>query len=580
MFERIHRFLSPPLFDDEEKTRIARLLQVVLLAMIVGTFLIGLALPIISPNRLHRLGLNIAVIGFGLAHLVLLRRGHVRWAANGFAVFLWAIVTYASATTGGINSTVFAGFVLVIIFAGLLIGPRASLIYAALVPITGLGLMLGERLGWIVNSLSPDSASIGTLLVFTLYAFVTSVLLSLAYNNIRQALDRARAGEQVLAERNHELQSEVLERQRVEEALRTSERQLRLALEAARMRVWHWDLRTNQVSTLSHYIPNTQFDWVRFEEYIARVHPDDQQHVQQAVQKAQETGEYYFAEYRMQVAEDNFIWLESVGEVQRDENGQLLWMQGISRDISERKQNEQQQLELRMQKERLEFLTEFMGNMSHDLRTPLTILQTSIYLLERLTEPEKQHQRLQIMKEQVELIDRYIQDILTISRLDYQPELRLEPLDINRLVRETEQLLRPAAERKNISVELELAEALPPALADHGQMNHAMLNLIENAMNYTPESGSVCIRTCLDGQMITCQITDTGIGIPESEIPRIFDRFYRGDKARLAHKNGTGLGLAIVQKIITMHQGKIEVRSQQGEGSTFQVALPTANLTR
>jgi two-component system phosphate regulon sensor histidine kinase PhoR len=136
--------------------------------------------------------------------------------------------------------------------------------------------------------------------------------------------------------------------------------------------------------------------------------------------------------------------------------------------------------------------------------------------------------------------------------------------------------LRPSTERKSVSLELELESADTPVLGDDDELDRVLVNLVENAVNYTPSGGTVTVRSFIAERQLVIEVTDTGIGIEASEIPNIFNRFYRSETARSTHNAGTGLGLAIVQKIVSMHNGSVEVESIVGKGSTFLICLPLA----
>jgi PAS domain S-box-containing protein len=252
-------------------------------------------------------------------------------------------------------------------------------------------------------------------------------------------------------------------------------------------------------------------------------------------------------------------------------NGMII---GIGQDISERIHAEQQRLELTVEKERVALLKEFIGNMSHDLKTPLTVIKTSLYLLERVTDPERQQSKMETIKQQVLLLEKLIEDVLTMSQLDHTPELLMASVDLNKLLLDVEHKLRPATEEKRLSTRMELDASLPLVLASESDLYRVMVNLVENAIKYTPESGSVAIRTRVDQTMVVTEVIDTGIGIGSEDLLRIFDRFFRANQARSVDIPGTGLGLAIVKRIVDMHNGSIEVDSTPGKGSVFRVLLP------
>jgi signal transduction histidine kinase len=228
-------------------------------------------------------------------------------------------------------------------------------------------------------------------------------------------------------------------------------------------------------------------------------------------------------------------------------------------------------------KERAENLRDFLSTISHDLKTPLTLINTSLYLLERVGDPVRQKEKIEAIQAQVFLLEKYINDILTISRLDHTPSFDRQPVDLNRLVRNIEQRLRPSVERKNLTTSLDLRQEATAVFGDEQELDRVLVNLIENAVNYTPHNGTVTIRTLRERDCVVAEITDTGIGIPENELPHIFERFYRATQARSVEPRGTGLGLAIVKRILELQGGSIEVQSIEGQGSTFRVLLPIAS---
>ena len=577
-FEDLRRQFAPPVFEDEEQTRLAALLQVVLVAMIGGLVLLSLLLPIVIPNRTSGSTINAVLLVVAVGNLLLTRRGYARQAAILFAFSLWVLLTLAAFTMSGVESNAYAGYLIVIIFVGLLIGRKAAYIFAGMSFIFGW-LMLQADYAHVLPPPAYTESSTATFVIYSVYFLVAAALLHVASTSIQYGLARARRGESDLAQRNRELQEEINERKRIEKALRASDTQLRLALEAARMRAWYWDIQADQMRIADNEIPDLAMPAsaiiTNFETWLTGLHPDDMARTREVINRAVEEDAPYITEFRKRLPDGDYTWIESIGKVWRDEAGKALSMVGVSHNISDRKEGEQHRLELAVQKERLAFLTEFMSNMSHDLRTPLTVLKTSMYLVERLDDPEKIQQRLKIMQSQVELVERYIEDILTISRLDYSPELSLESADFNRLVEEAEVRMRSTAEKKALTLSLDLDSTIPRIQVDVRQIDHILMNLIENACNYTPEQGQVMIRTHAEDSQFVLDVQDTGIGIPEADVPLIFDRFYRGGNARMTHKAGTGLGLAIVKKIVEMHQGTIELDSVVGEGTTFTVRTPT-----
>ncbi len=251
----------------------------------------------------------------------------------------------------------------------------------------------------------------------------------------------------------------------------------------------------------------------------------------------------------------------------------------LTTDLTEKHISQQRKRELLAAHEKNVFLTDFFGTVSHDLKTPLTTMNTSLYLLERAETAQQRNERITRIREQIALMDQYIQDMLTISRLEHLPTFNLEILHINPLVEEIADSLRPRLERKQILYKFNAQPDLPPIRGDHDQLRRMFTNLIENAINYTPGGGQVSVRTHANNGHVVLEIIDNGIGIEQDAVPHIFDRFYRTANAKETDRSGTGLGLAIVQKIAQMHTATIEVQSRLGEGTTFSIQFPNESLS-
>jgi two-component system phosphate regulon sensor histidine kinase PhoR len=170
-----------------------------------------------------------------------------------------------------------------------------------------------------------------------------------------------------------------------------------------------------------------------------------------------------------------------------------------------------------------------------------------------------------------------VQDLLDLSKIEQQNfTLSVETFDAAKMLGEIETLLQHKASEKDIRFELNIPKDPLYVQGDVYRLKQVFLNLANNALTYTPEHGTVTISAKLAEEDIQIEVADTGIGIEKEEIPRIFERFYRVDKDRSRNSGGTGLGLAIVKHLIEAHEGKIEVKSEQGQGTIFIVALKRA----
>jgi signal transduction histidine kinase len=248
-------------------------------------------------------------------------------------------------------------------------------------------------------------------------------------------------------------------------------------------------------------------------------------------------------------------------------------------DLTEKYLAEQRERELALAQERNLFLTEFFSILSHDLKTPLTTITTSLYLLERVQTPQQRAEKTKQIDEQIQLMDTYIQDMLMISRLEHLPLVKFEMLDLNALVDEVVELMLLRIEGRHLYAQIDLQPDLPPIRGEIEQLRRMLINLIENAINYSSQSGQIMVKTYTVAGRVTLEVTDSGIGIEPDALPHIFDRFFRTDSAKQFVHSGTGLGLAIVKKIADMHEANIEVSGKAGEGTTFHIYFSRTNTT-
>jgi two-component system phosphate regulon sensor histidine kinase PhoR len=222
---------------------------------------------------------------------------------------------------------------------------------------------------------------------------------------------------------------------------------------------------------------------------------------------------------------------------------------------------------------------DFVANVSHELKTPLAAIQGFVETMIDDTEmPEPTQRRfLERIAVQSERLGTLVRDLLTLSRLDAAAGLSLasEPCDLSAVVRDVVADLLPLAERKPVRVVVELPPLPVPVAAERESLRQIASNLLDNAIKYTPPEGSVTVRLQRAAQA-ELEVRDTGIGLSPADQERVFERFYRVDKARSRELGGTGLGLSIVKNTVKGLGGTLGVRSELGRGSTFWVRLPMA----
>ncbi len=256
-------------------------------------------------------------------------------------------------------------------------------------------------------------------------------------------------------------------------------------------------------------------------------------------------------------------------------DGDLVGIGGTAIDISERVQAEKQALDLMLKARTVEMLKGFLTGVSHDLRTPLSVMNTSLYLLRRkLGDEENRH--LDALETQTAHMQRVVEDMLDMSKLDDEiAELTPIRLDLNGLIRDLLVTLQNNANIKNQHLIFKPMDGNPFIMADQFMLGKVITNVVKNAIQYTPDGGDIHIETC-QTQEATVQIItkDSGIGIDADTLPHIFERFYKANDARPSGQGGTGLGLSIAHRIVEMHGGTIEAQSIPNEGSTFIITLP------
>lgn len=220
----------------------------------------------------------------------------------------------------------------------------------------------------------------------------------------------------------------------------------------------------------------------------------------------------------------------------------------------------------------------FVSNVSHELRTPIATIKLLAHLMEK--QPDRWKEYLDPLKREAEHQAKLVHDILEMSRVDAgRLEIHPEPTNLNELVRTAAQKYRNQTKERRLTLDCYLAETEPVVMVDSQWIMQVLANLLSNAVRYTLDGGSVKVTTgceTTDGRAwATVTVADTGIGIPENEMPYIFDRFFRGERPQTMQVSGTGLGLAILKEIMELHGGRVTVESEVDEGTSFTVWLPS-----
>ncbi len=303
------------------------------------------------------------------------------------------------------------------------------------------------------------------------------------------------------------------------------------------------------------------------------IHPDDKLRVLRNLSQKSVLGREYREDFRMIRADGHIIYVMATVHTQADAQGRPFKSVGVIQDISDRKEAEQkvqqQNDELRSLNKQLD---QFVYSVSHDLRAPLTSARGLAEILKTETSEEERQMYLQLMEQSLERLDGFIQDIVQLSR-NSRLDIAKEPIDFHELLAEVVAAHKFSEETEGVEIRLHVEQPVS-FFSDRMRLLAVISNLFSNAIRYAnhyqPQPYvQVTVHTSLAG--VTCIIADNGQGIEENHLAHIFEMFYRANK----HKSGSGLGLYIVKETVEKLQGRIEVASTYGEGSTFTVSLPS-----
>jgi two-component system phosphate regulon sensor histidine kinase PhoR len=225
---------------------------------------------------------------------------------------------------------------------------------------------------------------------------------------------------------------------------------------------------------------------------------------------------------------------------------------------------------------------EFIDNLSHELRTPLTTVSLLAETLQRESDqasdviPARMRERIGKIQEETGHIVQMVNELLDLSRIESGGAVvHLDDVDLGALAATSSERLRLFAERQGVELVLDVPDDLPPVRGDDARLGQVFLNLVHNAVKFSPDGGRVTVGVADAGDELVASVSDEGVGIPRTAISRIFERFYKVDRARV-RGGGTGLGLSIARHVVEQHGGRIWVESEEGRGSTFSFALPVA----
>jgi PAS domain S-box-containing protein len=327
-----------------------------------------------------------------------------------------------------------------------------------------------------------------------------------------------------------------------------------------------------QIETITSYSPA---EWTSNPQLLGEVlHPDDKETVLAEMKRVAASGGSRQLEYRMVRRDGSIVWVQDSGVIVAE--GERRHSRGFIIDITARRAAE---LELERQNHQLRQLDrlkdEFVALVSHELRTPLTSIRGYLELINEDTNlTDEQTRFLETIDRNAQRLQRVVGDLLFVAQVEAgKLSLELSAVDLNAIAEEAVHAAQPSAAAKAIALTIEIGE-LPVVQGDRARLAQVLDNFVSNAIKFTPSGGAVSVTTRLLPGEVEVVISDTGMGIPTDELPLLFQRFFRAERATSGAIPGTGLGLAIAKAIVTGHGGRIRVESEDGAGATFRVILP------
>jgi PAS domain S-box-containing protein len=358
---------------------------------------------------------------------------------------------------------------------------------------------------------------------------------------------------------------------RLMDALKNSEERFRIAAECASDIVYDWDMLGDHVTFFGalfrktwgaeEALPKTRRD------YSKMVHPDDRARVREALKNHLKTGAPFSEEYRIIDGRGASLTVADRATAIRNEKGIPTRMVGAVSDITERKKAEKMK-------------SDFVSFVSHQLRTPLSGIKWMLELaLDEIENTEDMQSYIRDACASTDRLIRLVSDLLDTSRLERGTvRFTSQPVSVAELTTGVLEEIGPLMNEKDQTLSVQLPEDLPKVIADTQLLRQVILNLISNAMKYTPRGGKIKIAANRVDSQLRWEIQDTGIGIPKSDLAKLFEKFYRAENAVAVETEGTGLGLYLVRLIVEQFGGKVWCSSEEGVGSTFAFTLPFAAL--
>ena len=387
---------------------------------------------------------------------------------------------------------------------------------------------------------------------------------------------------------------DISEQRRAEAQLRKSEERRRMALESAEMGMWSLDPATGTLLTDARFreIFGVRTDTLDYEQAVAVIHPDDRDHIRQAVAAStrKENPVPYDVEHRITGSDGIVRWVHVKGRANVAGAGALsdsLSLDGTIADVTARKQAEAEREEL-LESERTartaaeragRIKDEFLATLSHEIRTPLSAILGWAQIMRKSKSSQDHSAGLEVIERNARAQKQIIEDLLDMSSIiSGKVRLEVQEMDLAALIHVSADTARPTADAKDITIDVTLNPLdTVRMMGDANRMQQVLWNLLSNAIKFTPKGGRIQITLDRVDSQLELRVTDTGEGISAEFLPFVFDRFRQADASTTRRHGGLGLGLSIVRQIAELHGGSARVSSAGvGQGASFIISLPVS----